>query len=157
MDLRNKIRKVLSEIESEKEKISYSAVVLDEQSRKKIISILKDIIPSDWKVFAHHLTICMGELPEDLKPFLGHSANLYVTGIGMSDKALAIRVEGFESDRKIPHITIAVNVNEGGKPKDSNFIPTWNDFGGDINLWGHIEEIPFPPKDIEQIDEKKKR
>ena len=139
----------------EQPKISYSAVVLNDASKKRILTLLKDVIPQDWKVFCHHMTICMGVLPEDLSPFLGHSVNLFVTGIGMSDKALALRVEGFDSKKDVPHITVAVNSKEGATPKDSNRIESWKDFKGELNLWGRVEEIPFPPKGEEQMDEKK--
>jgi hypothetical protein len=40
--------------------------------------------------------------------------------------AMAVGVEGYESKNAIPHITIAINP-EGGKPKDSNNITSWQD------------------------------
>ena len=135
--------------------ISYSAVVLNLASQKRILSLLKDMIPSDWKIICHHMTICMGELPVDLKPFLGHSVELTVTGIGMSDKALAVRVEGFDSNKSVPHVTVAINEKNGGKPKDSNDIKSWGEFNGSLNLWGHVEEVPHQEK-TDDLDENKK-
>lgn len=141
-------------MEIEKKNISYSAVVLDEMSKKKILNLLKDVIPDGWKIINHHMTIRLGELPEDLKPFLGHSTELYVTGIGLSGKALALRVEGFHSDKKNPHITVAINDKEGAKPKDSDSIQNWSDVDNSISLRGRVDEIPFPEKKTkEQINE----
>ena len=134
----------MSEQNKIKKNVSYSAVVLTDDSRKRILNSLNDIIPDGWDIICHHMTICMGQLPEDLKPYEGHSAELFITGIGMSDKALAIRVDGFESKKDIPHITVAINGKEGGKPKDSNLIKNWNDFKGHFNIRGHIEEIEHP-------------
>jgi len=151
MILRNKIRKMIIEIETNKPSISYSAVVLDETSRDKLLNIVKNIIPEGWEVIANHMTICLGELSEDLKHYIGHSAKLFVTGIGINNKAFAARVEGFYSKKPIAHITIAINKSENAKPKDSNDIERWNDFNGNLTLMGKIEEIPFVKK--EQIDE----
>jgi len=151
MSLRNKIRKMIIEIEIEKPSISYSAVVLDETSRKKLLILVKNMVPEKWEIIAHHMTICLGELSEDLKPYIGHSARLFVTGLGMNSKAFAARVEGFDSEKPIPHITIAINILGGGNPKDSNDIENWSDFNGNLTLMGKIEEIPFVKK--EQIDE----
>ena len=46
-------------------KVSYCGVMLDQQSREMILNHLS--IPNDWKVICHHMTIKMGELPENLK------------------------------------------------------------------------------------------
>ena len=42
--------------------ISYSCVVLDEQSRNKLLNVLHDKIPVDWQIIAHHMTITLGPL-----------------------------------------------------------------------------------------------
>lgn len=44
----------------ENKKISYSAVLLDEPSREKLLRAIEDKIPKDWKVLAHHMTINLG-------------------------------------------------------------------------------------------------
>ena len=46
--------------EEQSYKVSYSAVVLDPQSRQAILNHLS--IPNDWKVICHHMTIKLGEL-----------------------------------------------------------------------------------------------
>lgn len=50
-----------------------------------------------------------------------------IIGIGISDKAMAFKVNIFPlvSVNKIPHITICTS--NGGKPVDSNYITEWKD------------------------------
>lgn len=123
------------------EKILYSAVVLDEASRLKLLTTLGGEIPTDWKVIAHHTTICFGHgLPRDMKHDLGKTIQLTVTHIGSSDMAIAVVVSGIKTDNAIPHITLAVNDKAGGKPKDSNDIKEWEAIR-QIKLTGVISEI----------------
>jgi predicted kinase len=103
--------------------VLYSAVVLDNGSKSALLSRLEDMIPEGWKVFAHHMTIVFGKgVPN--KEDLGKEVTLYVEAIGLSDMAMAVRVEGYPSANEIPHITIAINP-DGGKPVMSNDITKW--------------------------------
>jgi predicted kinase len=103
--------------------VLYSAVVLDNGSKSTLLSRLEDMIPDGWKVFAHHMTIVFGKgVPN--KEDLGKEVTLYVEAIGLSDMAMAVRVEGYPSTNAIPHITIAINP-DGGKPVMSNNITKW--------------------------------
>ena len=45
--------------------ISYSAVVLDDESRNKLIKIFKPMIPEKYEIIAHHMTIKLGALDEN--------------------------------------------------------------------------------------------
>jgi hypothetical protein len=56
---------------------------------------------------------------------------------------MAVKVEGYPSKNEIPHITIAVNEAEGGKPVMSNNITNWFGYGGDLNLSGKVVEKIF--------------
>jgi predicted kinase len=126
----------------QKNKILYSAVVLDEKSKDKLLTALGHHIPEGWKTFANHMTIVFGKgLPDNLKDDLGSTISLRATRLGRSDMAMAVEVRGYESTNEIPHITIAVNVGEGGKPKDSNLIKNWRPFGSHINLTGVVTEV----------------
>lgn len=87
------------------------------------------------------MTICMGSLPEHLKQYLDTIQKLEVTHIGISDKAVAVRVVGFDSKNKIPHVTVAVNINNGGKPFDSNKIENWTTIDTIIKLSGEVKEL----------------
>ena len=123
-------------------KIHYSAVVLDKASQDKLLSFVG--VPSGWKAIAHHMTIIYGQgLPESIKADLGKNVELRVTHIGKSDKAIAVKVEGYFSKNFIPHVTVAVNVNEGGKPVDSNRIEDWAYVGDTLTLYGLVEEVGY--------------
>lgn len=127
--------------EEQSYKVSYSAVVLDPQSRQAILNHLS--IPNDWKVICHHMTIKMGELPEDLKAKMGQQVTLRVTKLGKSDLALAVGIETSLSQNAIPHITVAINAANGAKPKDSNAITEWSPLEESFNVTGRIEEVLF--------------
>jgi hypothetical protein len=121
--------------------VSYSAVVLDEQSRKAILSHLS--VPNNWKVICHHMTIKMGELPENLKSRKGERVTLTVTKLGKSEKSLAVGVDSDLSTNAIPHITVAINSANGAKPVDSNYIEDWVPLDETFTVTGKIEEIMF--------------
>ena len=81
-----------------KGKLLYSAVVLDEVSRKQLISFVKDfvLIPSEWRIINHHMTIGFKKpVPDELKDYIGKNIDLRVKEIGVSDDAIAVKVEGF--------------------------------------------------------------
>ena len=127
--------------EDQSYKVSYSAVVLDPQSRQAILNHLS--IPNGWKVICHHMTIKMGELPENLKDKIGQQTTLRVTKMGRSDLALAVGIETSLSQNAIPHITVAINAANGAKPKDSNAITEWIPLEESFNVTGRIEEVLF--------------
>jgi hypothetical protein len=106
------------------EGIKYSAIVLDEPSQKKLLSTLASFIPVGWKKFAHHMTVSFAK-PLPKQEDLMKTFELTATEIGISDMAIAVKVSGYQSANKIPHITIAVNP-QGGKPVMSNDITNWS-------------------------------
>jgi len=136
--------------------MSYSAVVLDEKSQQKlkewavsdkvgikVNSIRLPILIRDkgWKLFCHHMTIAFPGIPEFIKPYVDSVQQLEVISVGVSEKAVAVRVIGFHSENKIPHITVAVNVQGGGKPVDSNKITSWFKLDTPIKLTGVVKEL----------------
>ena len=120
-----------------KEKVLYSAVVLDNESKQKLLSHTESYIPDGWKIFAHHMTITLGELRD--KSDIGKTVNLMVTNIGVSDMVVAVSVEGYTSKNKTPHVTVAVNP-DGGKPVMSNDISEWVEVPS-FSLSGVITEV----------------
>jgi hypothetical protein len=124
----------------EKKHILYSGVILDESSHEKLIKRFTSFIPEGWEIIAHHMTIVTKELPDELKGDLGETAHLTVEAIGVSDMAIAVRVSGYHSKNKIPHVTLAVNP-EGGKPHMSNQIKDWCDLSPQFKIAGTITEI----------------
>jgi hypothetical protein len=124
--------------EDDKKTISYSAVVLDHDTSELLLNKFDDEIPDGWKKYAHHMTIALGKAVED-ENLLGSIQTLIVTQIGKSDMAIAVRVEGFPSKNKIPHITLAVNP-DGGKPFMSNKIEEWEDIEP-FEITGEVSNI----------------
>lgn len=102
--------------------VLYSGVVLDKISREMLIRAYDGVIPEGWTKYAHHMTIAFGK--PAAKGEEGKEVGLLVTELGISDMAIAVKVEGYESKNVIPHITLAVNPN-GGKPVMSNQITNW--------------------------------
>ena len=130
--------------------ISYSGVVLDEASKQKLLALE---IPEGWEPVAHHMTITMGSLihkkgKHDFSEAypIGSVVELPVVAVGRDERAMAVQVQApGEINKKIssPHITVAVNRAEGGKPFHSNKIPQENfePLSG-ITLRGSVEEVP---------------
>jgi hypothetical protein len=102
--------------------VLYSAVVLDESSHNALLEKFKKVIPEGWKTYAHHMTIAFGKGVEN-KEDLGKDVSLTVTELGVSDMAIAVKVEGYPSTNAMPHVTIAISPN--GKPVMSNKITDW--------------------------------
>ncbi len=135
----------------------YTAVVLDEKSHLKLVKWADDNIKvngvrlpilvrdNGWEMICHHMTINMGKALPQIESYLGTKQKLDITHYGISDKAIAARVVGFyvdpgEINRK-PHITVAVNRRDGGKPVDSNKITNWIPVDGLVTLSGEVKEV----------------
>ena len=132
------------------QKISYSGVVLDEESKQKLLELP---IPEGWEPVAHHMTITMGPLqhPKGKHDFselypVGTEVSLPVVAVGQDERVMAVKVKPpAEINKKIsfPHVSVAVNRDAGGKPFHSNKIPEENfkPLSG-IILNGVVEEVP---------------
>jgi hypothetical protein len=133
--------------------ISYTAVILDEKSRSFLATEFKHLIPEGWEWIAHHMTICLGSLNDEIrKDLLGYQAHLMVESFGINDKVMAVGVSGMLSNNKKPHITLAVNRADGGKPYMSNGITEWTEVSNNLILTGIVEEV----ENQNDIMEKKK-
>ena len=119
----------------------FASLVLDDTSRSKLLNEVSQYIPEGWRVIAHHMTINFGKgLPIQLKGDLGKQKTIRATEIGISEMAIAVKVDGYYSDNAIPHVTIAINPN-GGKPVMSNNITDWKSLDGStIELHGTVTE-----------------
>jgi hypothetical protein len=123
----------------------YTALVLTPQSHQWLVSHFREIIPSTWIVYCHHMTINMGNGtsgPLAASQFnLEEEAELTVISLAYDNKVIAAGVDTkVPSDNKIKHITIAVDRAEGGKPFHSNQLTNWNPTSP-INLRGIIKEV----------------
>jgi len=108
-------------------KVLYSAAVLTDKSHAELLQ--RFYIPKDWKTYAHHMTIIFGKSLESvgMENLKDTNVTLLVTHIGKTDKVMSVRVEGCYTTNDIPHITLAVNINDGGKPVMSNDIKEWEE------------------------------
>lgn len=131
----------------------YSAIVLDEKSHQKLVDWANENIKvggvrlpilverEGWEMVCHHMTIKFPGTPEFVKPYLDSVQKLEVISLGVTDKVIAVRVVGFHSENKIPHITVAVNVKNGGKAMMSNQIKVWTSVVPAIKLTGIVKEV----------------
>lgn len=124
----------------------YSAIVLDQVSHDKLTKWLVEKFPivkrENWEVLAHHMTVTFGSgLPTYLQGDLNTEQILEVTGYGSSDKVIAVRVAGYYTANKVPHITLAVNRKGGGKPVMSNDIKNWQSISSSFKLKGIVKEL----------------
>lgn len=122
----------------------YTAIVLDEESRKKLIKRFIHLIPADWHIIAHHVTLNMGPIqkgPAD-PSLLGNTAELTVVSVAADDKVMAVGVTSeVPSKNEQPHITLAVNRAGGGKPVMSNNLRNWETLSDPFDLFGTVEEV----------------
>ena len=130
--------------------IAYSAIVLDNRSKSKILKLFKQIKPKDFEIIANHMTINLGPIDERFETYLGQTVRLKAESFSMNEKVMAIEVSGFYSYNEIPHITIAVNRKLDGKPKDSKELEEWTLINKVINinnlyLTGKVTEVNYPP------------
>lgn len=120
----------------------YTALVLTPESRNTLLQNYQDAIPDGWEVFAHHMTINLGSSETGpAHDLLGQEKELVAVKLGKSEMAIAIEVATqVPSKNAIKHITLAVNRNNGGKPKDSNNIQNWEPTSP-ISLKGVVQVV----------------
>lgn len=126
-------------------KVLYTAVVLDENSRQKLIKYFKAIIPENWNIICDHMTINLGDIDPELKNIFdrnyGINIPLNVIDYAIDDKIIAVGVTGFPSKNNKPHITIAYDKNSGAKPKMSNDLIEWKPLKRSFMVVGKPSEI----------------
>lgn len=128
-------------IEENANNISYSAVVLNKESHNKLVKVFKPMIPEGWEIIAHHMTINLGKLKPELKQELDSEVELIVIDYAIDDNVMAVGVEGYSSSSNKPHITIAVNINNGSKPVMSNYLQDWKSIPFKLKLGGIVTEV----------------
>ena len=109
----------------------YLAIVLTPESQ----NALKQLIPEfalEWQEYCHHCTITMGTNSKgkyDYTP--GDIVTMNVTHIGYNDTNVAAAVTVPRPIKnRIPHVTMSVNREAGGKPFFSNKIERWEPLEG---------------------------
>ena len=123
----------------------YTALVLTPESHKLLLASFRDIIPADWTIYCHHMTINMGNASSG--PLAGQNldvgavAELTVVNYAYDDKVMAAGVAtDVPSTNSVKHITLAVNRAGGGKPFHSNQLKNWQPTTP-LKLRGIIQEV----------------
>ena len=116
----------------------YYGLFLDTDTKNMLMDTLTDNIDYNIalgvadRIFIDHCTLLHKsqlegneELQSYLESNLGKSISIKLEAIGISDKAMAFKVEGVDNicANEVPHITIATF--RGGNPVDSNKIINW--------------------------------
>jgi len=122
----------------------YTALVLDEENHQKLVRRFVHLIPAEWEIVAHHMTIAMGPItkgPADPST-LDQEAMLVVVSIAANEKVMAVGVTSdVPSKNAQKHITLAVNRADGGKPFMSNKLTDWEELPDQLELYGTILEV----------------
>jgi hypothetical protein len=125
--------------EETKKKVSYTGIILSNQSKNLLLSTLS--IPEGWERVVHHMTINMGPFkgPREL---IGRTVKLEAVTFAMNDKVMAVGVKSdIPSTNAVPHITVAVNRAKGAKPVMSNALVDWKPLTHPLSLEGTIQEV----------------
>jgi hypothetical protein len=124
----------------------YTALVLTEKSRTKLLQKVDSLVPADWDIIAHHMTINMGDIlngPLKTNPkLLGETWLCIVSSFSLDERVFAVGVDCvLPSSNEVKHITIAVNREGGGKPFHSNKLTDWTKFEEPFVLRGIIQVV----------------
>lgn len=119
----------------------YTAVVLNDDDRNKLLSMTRGMCPPWWHEYAHHCTIDMQPATKSLcKDRLGEEIEMTIKSFALGDRVAAVGIEmDVPSANAIKHITIAVDTDAGGKPKHSNDLKDWVPIT-EFTVKGHIAE-----------------
>ena len=121
-------------------KFEYYGLFLGTDNKNMLMDTLTDNIDYNIalgvadRIFIDHCTLLHKSqlnsnenLQSHLESNLGKSMSIRLVAVGISDKAMAFKVEGVDNicANEVPHITIATF--RGGNPVDSNNITNWSD------------------------------
>ena len=123
--------------------MSYTAVVLDAESKAKLLKYFDPVVPLDWERVCHHMTITLGGAENGpAAALVGQEFEIVVKTFAEDKRVFAVGVESeCPSNNKIKHITVAVNVSGGGKAKHSNELTNWTPLVQPLVLRGTVEVV----------------
>ena len=137
--------------ESKKKTVSYTGIVLDGKSQKKLFNWIKEMqkakkLPQfdGWTISSDHVTINTGKSNE--VNLLNKQIDIKVLKYAFDENIAAISivpiVDGVEIDftNEKPHITLAYNQNNGATPKLSNKLSNWKFVPKSFLLSGTVKE-----------------
>jgi hypothetical protein len=122
----------------------YTAVVLTPDSFDRLKERFHIIVPANWSYKGHHMTINMGSAKSGpAHNYLGQLVEVNIVSFASDEnKVMALGVECVvPSSNAQPHITLAVNVANGGKPVMSNQLTNWVKLPIPMTVMGTVQEI----------------
>jgi hypothetical protein len=86
----------------------WCAVVLDEESKEKLLKEFGKIIPKGWTIFCNHMTIDDNHSLQNEED-LGKEVSLTVMSVAHSKEYLAVKVSGYsrQDGDDFSHVTLA--------------------------------------------------
>lgn len=120
--------------------IAYSAIVLNERSKQRLIKYFKDLIPKDFQIVANHMVINQGNINPLYEKYLGINVSLDVIDYNISENNFIVGVNGFYSEIKKPYIVLANNPNKSNTIDDSF---DWKHIKRPLKISGTVTEIEF--------------
>jgi SAM-dependent methyltransferase len=128
----------------------YTGVILDDDSRARLLDLAARRVPADYQRLAHHMTINLGPLDAALNPpaILGSTVTLRAVSWALDGRVAAVGVASpVRSANRRPHVTLACNRGAGGEPKHSNDLTDWAPLEEAFDLRGVVREtlgMPAP-------------
>ncbi len=124
----------------------YYGLFLSDEAKATLMEALSGKIPEGWKPYCDHMTIIYNDHSENAKIWgdncekeLGKRTVLTATDLGLSDRAMAIKVTGYPTNNALPHVTVAVA--PGAKPVESNQIQNWEPLNNTICLSVELRKV----------------
>lgn len=107
--------------------MTYTALVLDGESKAKLLAHFHPVVPLEWDRVCHHMTINLGGADNGPAAHLvGQEFEVKAITMAQDSRVFAVGVESeVPSKNARKHITVAVNVGGGGKAKHSNDLTEW--------------------------------
>lgn len=124
----------------------YYGMFLEPGAKVLLMDTFKDVVPEGWKPYCDHMTVIYNDGSENAMEWgetcekqLGTKTVLTATELGVSDRAIAVKVTGYPTNNALPHITVAVA--PGAKPVESNQITNWKPLDRQLSLSAVLNKI----------------
>jgi SAM-dependent methyltransferase len=125
--------------------VTYTGVLLDGVSRRRLLERLGPSIPAHCVTIAHHLTLNLGPLDPALNPpdLLGRTVTLRVVSRAGNERVTAAGVETpLRTHSGRPHITLACDFAGGAEPRESLDLTDWQPLPEPFEVSGTVREVP---------------
>jgi hypothetical protein len=122
--------------------ISYSAVVLDEKSKQRLLNRFKSIIPNNFDSIPNYLKINDGEIDPEFRKYLGMTIRLDAVSIASNENIIVLGINNFKLNSNKPYIVLAANSTNNSLRSVDN-LTNWKPLKRPIIISGKVSEIEF--------------